>query len=483
MSFFEELKHNVSSIIAKAPLDRTLQSNDTSMQSVNWTGKDDTPFDKQAVYPNWFFSARLGQPRSFEPRTLKKLARSPWIQMVLNTFKKQVSTTKWRIAPIDDEDETDYTEQIKLIEAKLNNINKNEQTIDDLNSELITDIGVIDAGVLNFVYTSESYEEGQLPVYNNLGEVISTEKGFVLKPMGQRELLHVKSVDGSTMLKQVDLYKNLLSYWQYSFKHPKMNPTLFQKEEISYLIMNQQPDSIYGFSPVQSMQQVVELLIEGTRYNKDLYKNNAIPDLLVSLPKLPDSQLKKIKRQWNNQYKGKPHQIGFINWAIENITKLVETNRDLEWLEGQKWYHKIPFALYGVSPEEVGYFENSNRATGESQEKVTVRNALIPYYRLFERNITNRIIPEILQMEITGLKFEYILTDNVKEKAEFDQDMKELENAALTINEYRVKRGRDKVSWGDEPYQSGFNPMAAFGKDDNKGFSKKFEVFMNGRKS
>jgi len=306
------------------------------------------------------------------------------------------------------------------------------------------------------------------------------------------------------MLKQVDIHKNLLNYWQYSFKHPRQNPTRFEKEEIVYLMMNKKSYSVYGFAPVQAVQQVLELLIQGTRYNKDLYTNNAIPDILVSLPKLSRDQLRKLKRTWNNQYKGKPHQLGFINWAIENIHKLNTSNRDLEWLNGQQWYFKLVFAVFGVSPTETGFFENANKSNDEGQERVTVRNALKPYFKLFESQINKRLITEILQVEDHGLKFEYKPRDQALEKIEFEQDSKEVEMTTLTINEFRQKKGRDPVEWGDEPPQKGFDtssfmdmggfptsPTPGDGKpstnnpedekDKNKQFKKSFEVFLNDR--
>jgi len=79
---------------------------------------------------------------------------------------------------------------------------------------------------------------------------------------------------------------------------------------------------------------------------------------------------------------------------------------------------KIVFGAFGVSPEEAGFTENSNRATGDSQERVTVRNALSPYYKMLETSINNRLIPEILQDANPKVKFEYCPKDQEKKKTE-----------------------------------------------------------------
>ncbi len=469
MAFFKELFENVKVLSKqKGVSNQPNSSQEIGLTQINWHNKE--VYSREAIYPQWFFSARLGQPRSVDITKIRKLSKSSWVQMVLNSFKKQILTIPWDIVKEDPEDETDRTEDIKAAKEFMKNIDiKNKKDINDLNSELITDIGEIDSGCLNYVYTADSYEIGQVPIYDAWGKIESYEEGLVLKPFGQRELLKVKSVDGGTMLKQVDIHKNLLNYWQYSFKNPRQNPTRFEKEEINFIILNRKSYDIYGFSPVQAVQQVIELLIQGTRYNKDLYTNNAVPDYLISLPKVPTEKLRKLKRLWNKQFKNRPHQIGFVNWALDKIHKLADSNRDLEWLDGQKWFFHIVFGIFGVSPTEAGFFENANKSNDEGQERVTIRNALKPYMTLIEK-AHKTTLDEFFQRKDHGLCFKYFPKDHTAEKIEFEQDMKELEVGALTINEYRTKRGKDPVEWGDEPLRRPFNPENAFmnfGGDQN----------------
>lgn len=459
MGLMRSLVRNVGTL-SKQVLPSSSPINNTEV-GLTYTDAPDVN-DRQAVFPQWFFSSRLGQPRSVDVLKLRKLAQSPWVQMVTNTFKKQIQTIDWDIVPEDEEDEIDRSADIKKCMDFFKKVNNNQQTIDDINAESITDIAEIDAGVFNYVYTSDSYTIGEIPVYNTWGKIIEYDLGLILKPLGQRELRAVKSVDGASMLKQVDIHKNLLQYWQYSFKHPRQNPTRFEKDEISYLMMNPKSYDVYGFAPTQAIQQVLELLIQGTRYNKDLYTNNAIPDLLISLPKLPKAQLRVLKRIWNRNYKNKPHQVGFINWAIDKILKLSDNNRDLEWLDGQKWYFRLVFGVYGVSPEEAGFTEDSTKATGDSQERVTIRNALKPYLKKYEQLHTRKTITEILGREDHGLKFVYRPKEHELERVEFEQDMLELDHGTLTINEFRRKKGREPAEWGDDPLRRPFDPSSSF---------------------
>lgn len=489
MAFFKSMMRNIGYFGKQVNPNIPSLNNDIGLSY-----GENTADDREAVYPAWFFSSRLGQPRQVDTVKIRELAQSPWIQMVINTFKKQVETTQWEVVAEDEEDETDRSEDIKKCVDFFKKINKNGQSVDDINSEMITDIAEIDAGCFNYIYSADSYTIGDVPRYDAWGRVVGFDVGLILKPLGQRELVGVKTVDGSSMLKQVDIHKNLLNFWQYSFKHPSRNPTRFEKEEIEYIIMNSKPYSIYGFSPVQAIQQVIELLIQGTRYNKDLYTNNAIPDILISLPKLPNSQLAILKRKWNEKYKGKPHQVGFINWMIDKVTKLADNNRDLEWLDGQKWYFRIAFGVYGVSPEEAGFTQDSTKATGDAQERTTVRNALKPYLNKFNRVHSQRTITEILGREDHGLIFRYTPKDHAQEIIEFTQNMAELDHGTLTINEFRRMKGREPTEWGDDPLRRPMDPNAVtmFGNENrpknpvednqkNDKFKKQFEVFLNGK--
>jgi len=263
MTFLNKLRTNIHALTSNKQTNSIQPTQDIGITRMGFS----TPTEREAIYPQWFFSSRLGQPRRFDPVKLRNLSQSAWVQMVLNTFKKEISTIEWRIVPEDEDDDIDYKEDIKKVTDFFNKINMNEQNVNDINSEVVTDLGELDAGVLNYVYSSDSYDIGDVPVYDAIGKVIETEVGLVLRPFGQRTLTQIKSVDGASILKQVDIHKNLLRYYQYSFKHPRQNPTMFEPEEMSYMLMNSKSYSIYGFSAIQSIQQVLELLIQGTRYN------------------------------------------------------------------------------------------------------------------------------------------------------------------------------------------------------------------------
>ena len=429
---------------------------------------------KLPVFPQWYQSARLGQPRvNFNLPEIRQFSKSSWVQMVENSQKKTVQKSKWKIVLKDedsDDDIANYQEDVDKITKFLELINVNKEDINDLISSAVTDLAEIDAGVWAKIYSEDSYTKGTVTHHGADGTVLQKSNELILKPFGQRRLLQMFDSDGGMFYKNVDIYKRMHGYYQYSFRHSKSSPRWFDNDEIVYFLMNKRPDSVYGFSPVQAVQQVIEVLIQSTRYNKEFFKNNAIPDALLNVKNASPESLKKIKTEWQKQFKSKAHKFGVIKADAVELVQFSKNLRDMEWLEGQKWYFHLVFAIFGVSPAEAGFYEDSNRSTQEGQERVTAKNAIRPILDLFERKINVEIIPEILQKSDIKVKFKFFLEDKQAEAELFKQQETEIRQGTLTINEFRREKGRDTVEWGDTP---GIGSDELFGQSpfDNQGFS------------
>ena len=371
-----------------------------------------------ALMPTWFWTAKLGIPRKTNLIELRQYAKSPYVQMVKAAIKKQIMSIEWDVIATDEEDETDYSEAIKKTKTFLKYPNRNKQTFWELWGMFMDDVLDLDAGVI------------------------------VKGRNASGELKELFAYDGAKFLFKTDKYGIIEGFYQYSFQNPQMKPLLFEPDEIIYGKVGSNTDHYpYGWSPLQSIQQEVELMIQSTRFNKEFFKNNAVPDGIVSIPTELDN-LERFQTNWKQQVQGKPHKLVFHN-ADASFTPLAMNNKDMEWLEGQKWYFHTIFAAYGLSPQEVGFYENSNRSTGESQERVSVKNAIKPYLVLIEEKINREIIPELTGSD--DIMFKFFPKDDATEKIEHDQQMAKLNAGVITINEMRAGEGLDPVEWGDQP--------------------------------
>ena len=391
---------------------------------------DKTPIQNLALLPVWYFSSNLGVPRGVNVVELRQYEKSAWVQMVLNTISRQIMTTDWDIVTTDEGDDVEqYKDDIKTIKQLLNYPNRNGATFWDIWGPFARDVMSTDAGVV-------------LKGYNNANEL---KELFAYE--GTRFLINVNEYG---IIGEDQEGNEAPGYYQYSFKQPGSSPIPFMKNQIVYGRLNTNTEFFpYGFSPLQSIQQEVELMIQGTRFNKEFFINNAIPDGIVSVETDVEG-LEDFRNGWEQQTKGQAHKLVFHN-SNAAFTELAKSNKDMEWLEGQKWYFHVVFGAYGVSPMEAGFFEDGNRATGDSQERVTVKNAIKPYLTLIESKINRDIIPELINHD--KLTFKWFPKDDVAEKLVHEQMMAKLTANVYTINEVRAEEGKDPVEWGDEPMQ------------------------------
>lgn len=411
---------------------------------------NDINMNKVGVYPQWFFSAKWGLARKIDVFALREFAKSPWIQMVQNTIKRLVVNLDRQFINKDEMDKSSYSNQKSKVKDFLDNCGINGESIEDFENELVSDLGEIDAGVIIKIFSKGSYELKEMPEYDQWGNYKGKIKRMVLKPLGQRKLMYLQVLDSSTFLKTVDLHKNVQGYYQYSFLNPQAAPIYFSPEEICYIMMNRRSYDVYGFSPVQSIQQVLELLIQSTRWNKDYFKNNSIPDALVGMPNANTNSMRQFKNEWDKQVKGKAHKLIFHNTDF-NLQSLTTNAKDMEWLNGQKWYHWLVFGMYGLSPSEAGFFEGVSQGNQEGQERISAKNAIKPFYSTFERAINRFIVPEILQTANPKFLYSYNPKDHVEERIEHDQKMAQLDRDVITINEFRSFKGLPPVEWGNKP--------------------------------
>ena len=425
---------------------RVLTEKAINVEVLNPSARTNLSTSNLPVYPVWFFAPKRGIPRQTNISELRQFARSAWVQMVTRAIKEAILQTEWDVVPEDEEEEPKtYEEEINYIKQFLENPNREpNQDFDYLINAVLDDILHIDAGVW--------FLNG--PLKGNLVELLV--------------------YDGSSFLKEQDVNGFMTFFWQYSFRHPMNAPIKFLPEQIQYFQMNRRTHNPYGYAPLQAIQQVVQLLDQATRYNKDFFLNNAIPSLLIRVSGQKDGA-RRVKEAWLESVGGENAQIMAINSPDMQVEKMAATNRDMEWLDGQKWYMHLVFASYGLSPTETGFSDSTgSKSVQEGQERVSIRNAHKPYLNLLEKIITRNIIPRILGEadlpvgERTPIKFKYFPKDPQMENIESEGQRADIASKILTVNEVRKQRGLKPLEneFANDPFKNGFED--GMGDDDEK---------------
>src|SRR3990167_7232074 len=275
------------------------------------------------------------------------------------------------------------------------------------------------------------------------------EGGLELQPLGQRDLAEIWARDGGSFLAETDVNGVKYRWWQYSYLHPAIAPLEFDINEVAYFMQYQRSYSVYGWSPLQSMDNILSSLINSAAWNSTFFAEATLPSGIIGVENMNPEELERFRQYFRSEIKGKWHRIAVVNSDVKYVPFAL-TNRDMQWLDGQQWYAKLVMALYNITPTELG-FTDDIRATGKAmgaQEEVQKRKSTLPILRKLEQVINNQIVAELSQNVI----FEFKPVDRSEELMQIDVDNKDIELSKVSPNEIRKKRGLGPpLWWGEEP--------------------------------
>lgn len=432
---------------------------------------------RRALMPEWYFQAPYGQPRSINIVDLRDLAKQPFIHLCLKTIIDDFATTPYDVVAKDSHnfDQIHIDEIKKFIEAP----NQNKETISDLMRQWAYDVLTVDAGVLVKVFSEGSYEE-KPGMYNTLqyeyyqrgareGDVKKSteidiskeitgsdgkiEKGFrPLKELGKRELLELYCRDGSTFLADGDYTGFVHRYFQYSFKLPRRAPAVFDRDEIVYTMMSPRSYSFYGWSPVQSLEDIIRTLKEAVIYSLTGLTEKGIPEGIISMLDMSKTEQDRLQTYWQKEVMGKHHKFAVVNRKAEFVNLQV-TARDMEYLATQQWFIRLVMAIFNIDIPVLSLRGEAPKAGSLAILRRERMKAILPLLQLFEYEMNAGVLSEF---EYDDVRFEFKTYDLEEDKIKRDMDIADVNAGILSINEVRtVNRGMDPVAWGDEP----FNPI------------------------
>jgi len=400
---------------------------------------------RKAVLTEWFWQPIRGQPRRVDTNEIRQFSQTFWVNSCVTTICDEITAMDWDIKPIDEQMAQSLKTQTEEVKQFLKYPNKNRESWSIVLRALIKDILELDAGVLVKVFDLSSYDFDQLEPKSGAP---------VLKPLGQRKLLELYARDGASFLKEADKFGFVKGYWQYSYQIPA-HPMWFNEEEIVYMVRNLRSMSVYGFSPVQSIMEIIKSLHYSTLYNKRLFEENSIPDGILGVEDTNENEMQDFVDNWAREFKGQPHKFAMVNKKI-NWQPLNVSQRELEFLETQKWYYKIVIAAFGLTPSELGITDELNRSTSATQSELSRRKGIRPLMKIIENYINQSIIPEF---GYEGIEFQFVY-DDPSEKAQRLANWKiELEMGVKTPDEIRNEMGLEPLMTGQgqfaqSPYAS-----------------------------
>jgi len=390
----------------------------------------------KAYIPEFLYKPPFGYPRKENIPLIRQLSRNPYVYSVIRMLADEVASTDYEIVYKEGVEPSDKMDKTILdIKNFLDNPNNNKESFQTILRAVVKDIYEVDSGVIVKTFN----QQGQMV------EMFARDGGSFLKNpdihgyLGNRaeyvEPVNINygmtpaSPDWEAAIKQYEFsFKDIAAYFQYGTTAMAL-PVPFGRREIMYISMNPRSDSIYGLSPIQILADIITTLVYGASYNLDFYMNNNMPEGVISLINGNKESIKAFRERFDAQFRVKDkitgfmRRIGFKFPITSQEVKFTPFQLDpkvMQILEQQEWFAKIAWACFGVTAEQMGFTENSNKATGESQSNVYKRKGVKPLLLHLQYQMNKEIIAEWGEEAFESIMFkwdDYDLEEDVKKHA------------------------------------------------------------------
>jgi len=441
----------------------------------------------RSYIPKFLYKPPYGYPRFANMPYIRYLATTPYVDMCVKTIIDEISAIEWDIVPADGMEEQSDEAEIENIRNFFFNPNTNKESFEEVFIKMpVRDLLEVNSGVLNKIYNMKE----------ELVEVVARDGAtFTKNPdihgmYTYREEVILPSVivpDGTdkgllnpfTHITQTNA-RETAAYFQYGWIAGPM-PVPYGKNEIIWIEGMKRTDDHYGFSPVQVLAKSLQMLLYMIESDLEYYNDNNVPKGIIGLEESDAEELEAFKEQWFETQRTKDefgswkkmmNKVPIVN-KIPSFTRIEFSASEMQVIEKQKWYTKMVWASFGVTPTELGYTEDAAGAANQIvQSKVFKKKAINPILRNLESRYNLNIVSEFGYMgtiktkagaTITRPKYKFVFkvfdVDEEKSKAELYKIQTEV---FRTVNEVRKDEGLEPVEGGDEPPTPGNKPTNSF---------------------
>ncbi len=399
-----------------------------------WGNGDDerTGSKKKAVYTEAFWLAPpYGRPRDIDYQRLEKLEKSVWIRMCAQHIIDSVAMADWNIVPYKKGEEVSQTiidEVVEFFESR-----EWSNGLSAVKRAMLPEFLYYDCGVLIKAFPINAYDEDQ-----------NLKKSGTIKP------IELYSRDGRSFLKDTSLYGKLGQYWQYSWLNPQGRPIQFDPDEVIYIQQYPSSREPYGSSTLEVIESVIGYMMSSTLAQEKYWDNGLFIGGQIDLPELKDiDEIKRAQAYYEAKLRGpRKYNKWIVTGGGATVKSMPFTPQQMEWLDSQKWFAKLVFAVFKVSPSELGFTEDLNRATGIQQMQIHKMKSIQPILRILEEYFNREIVWKHFSKDV---KFEYVRELDLEEKEkQAGIDEKRLGSGLNSVNELRDRDGLEK--WEDEKW-------------------------------
>ncbi len=381
--------------------------------------------NQKGVFTEAFWLAPpWGRPRDINYQLLEEYENNIWVRMVITHVIDSVVQCDYNIKSIDED---------KIIQSHIDEVEEFfksktwKESWKETLRRMLPDLLLYDCGVLIKVFGKPDYDEEML---------INKDA----KP------IEMVSRDGRSFLKDCDLFGNTEGYFQYSWIAPHAKPIKFTNDEIVYLSMRPQSRSPYGIAPLETIMSIVDYLTASVNANRKYFENGMFIGGQIDHPDITDiDEMQARAEMYQAELKGEQnYNKWLLTFGGTKVTPLAFTNVEMQWLQTSEFFGRLVFAIFKVTPSELGFTDGMNRATAEVQSQVYKSKGVQNILDLLEDYINREIIWKHFNEDIEFVFDRSLDLEDRHTQANIDH--LQLGDGTVTVNQIR---NRD----GDELYE------------------------------
>ena len=235
----------------------------------------------------------------------------------------------------------------------------------------------------------------------------------------------------------------------YKYRINNGQTTDFDPKNIIHFKQLNPQSFLYGSPTVKSAMATIESSVYATRWNRNFFKNQAIPaTLVITKTKMTEKGKSEFRKRWEDKYQGtaNAHKLGFLDGEIR-IENLMASIKDMDFPNLTKSTKEDILSAFGV-PKAILGIEGMNRAEAEALIYTFLSETIEPKIQDITESLNMFLVPEF------GSDLYLGFVDPTPENREGTTKEYEsgLKNNWLLINEVRDKEGLAPIDGGWDFY-------------------------------
>lgn len=410
----------------------------------------------------------LQKPGFISYEVLRRAAMSVAVARIcITSLKEKVTKTEWVIKSKDPMVDVEQSRIDKLTEL-FNNPNP-QDTWREFIDKVMEDLLVLDTSCIE----KTRFPEGELA---QLYYVDAATIRPVFDEFGNQDIpIKLKTLNGEETLpvSYLQIFNNSM------YGGPESGDIVAAWPKKDFICFHMHPQGAmerfgYGLSPIESVLQVVNNLLNSDNYNGSYFDEGSFPPIIMQLAgNIQQRDLEAYREYMYSELAGNFHRPAIMAGGGElKIHNLKDSsNRDMQFMEYTNWLAKLMCAAFGLSPQDIGLTDSvGGKNVAEEQADLSNQKGYSSCLHLIEEIINNQII--LKDFGFKDLQFKFVLDDSTDPEVQTKIHDTKLKNGTITINEVREEEGKIPFeSWADQPLlltAEGYKPLVVEDQEDQE---------------